>query len=81
MGGIAFKKDSRTGQFLMIEPTVGRIDGQEEVATLHGVNIPLAASYHEIGSSKLCLTENPLRVIWQLLFALQVNTSRRSMVA
>ena len=34
MGGIEFKKDGRTGEFLMIEPTVGRIDGQEEVATL-----------------------------------------------
>ncbi len=49
MGGIEFKRDARTGQFLMIEPTVGRIDGQEEVATLHGANIPLAAYLYETG--------------------------------
>jgi D-aspartate ligase len=49
MGGIEFKRDARTGEFLMIEPTVGRSDGQVEVATLHGVNIPLAAYCHESG--------------------------------
>jgi hypothetical protein len=48
MGGIEFKRNSRTGQFLMIEPTVGRVDGQEEVATLHGLNIPLAAYLHAL---------------------------------
>ena len=45
-----FKRDARTGEFLMIEPTVGRVDWQEEVATLNGVNIPLAAYLHEIGA-------------------------------
>ena len=45
MGGIEFKRDGRTGEFLMIEPTVGRIDAQEEVATLHDANIPLAATF------------------------------------
>jgi D-aspartate ligase len=38
-----FKLDARTGQFLMIEPTVGRTDFQEEIATLNGVNIPYSA--------------------------------------
>ena len=49
MCSMEFKRDSRTGAFLMIEPTVGRADWQEEVATLNGVNIPLAAYRHELG--------------------------------
>jgi D-aspartate ligase len=74
MGGIEFKRDGRTGQFLMIEPTVGRIDGQEEVATLHGANIPLAAYLHEIGSQPgLRIGEGYAPVIWRdfLHFACQ----------
>jgi predicted ATP-grasp superfamily ATP-dependent carboligase len=38
-----YKRDRATGTFYMIEPTVGRTDYQEEIATLNGVNIPLAA--------------------------------------
>jgi hypothetical protein len=29
MGSMEFKRDARSGDFLMIEPTVGRIDWQE----------------------------------------------------
>jgi len=50
MGSMEYKRDTRTGRFFMIEPTVGRVDWQEEVATLNGVNIPLAAYLHEIGT-------------------------------
>jgi predicted ATP-grasp superfamily ATP-dependent carboligase len=69
MGGIEFKRDGRTGQFLMIEPTVGRIDGQEEVATFHGANIPLAAYLHEIGSPGLRVGADPPSVIWRDFFS------------
>ncbi len=48
MCSMEFKRDSRTGAFLMIEPTIGRADWQEEVASLNGVNIPLAAYRHEL---------------------------------
>ena len=65
MGGMEFKKDVRTGQFLMIEPTVGRIDGQEEVATLHGVNIPLAAYCHQAGFPEIDCVSAPNPVIWR----------------
>jgi D-aspartate ligase len=65
LGGIEYKGDSRTGEFLMIEPTVGRIDAQEEVATLHDANIPLAAYLHEIGLSGLRVREDPPPVIWR----------------
>jgi predicted ATP-grasp superfamily ATP-dependent carboligase len=43
MGGLEFKRNERTGEFVIIEPTVGRTDWQEEIAALSGVNIPMAA--------------------------------------
>jgi D-aspartate ligase len=43
IGGLEFKRDRRTRQFVVVEPTVGRTDWQEEIATLCGVNIPLIA--------------------------------------
>lgn len=49
MGSMEFKRDPRDGEFYMVEPTVGRTDFQEEVATLHGHNLPLAAYCHETG--------------------------------
>lgn len=49
MGSMEFKRDRRDGRFYMIEPTVARTDFQEEVATLNGVNIPLAAYHFETG--------------------------------
>lgn len=49
MGSMEFKRDRRDGRFYMIEPTVARTDYQEEVATLNGVNIPLAAFRFETG--------------------------------
>jgi hypothetical protein len=53
----------------MIEPTVGRVDGQEEVATLHGANIPLAAYLHEIGSLVPPVEEDPPLVVWRDVFS------------
>lgn len=49
MGSLEFKRDRRNGRFVFIEATVGRTDWQEEVATLNGVNIPLAAYRYELG--------------------------------
>jgi D-aspartate ligase len=46
-----FKRDTRTGRFFMVEPTVGRTDYQEEVATLNGANISYAAYCGELGRS------------------------------
>jgi predicted ATP-grasp superfamily ATP-dependent carboligase len=78
MGGIEFKRDGRTGEFLMIEPTVGRIDSQEEVATFHDANIPLAAYLHEIDSPGLLVGEDPPPVIWRDFFShrLSVRSNR-----
>jgi len=46
-GGIEYKLDPVSGRLLIIEPTVGRTDWQEEIATLCGVNIPLAGYCEE----------------------------------
>jgi D-aspartate ligase len=43
LGSMEFKRDRRDGRYVMIEPTVGRTDWQEEIATLCGVNLPLMA--------------------------------------
>jgi predicted ATP-grasp superfamily ATP-dependent carboligase len=42
-GSMEFKKHDRNGRYYMIEPTVGRADLQEYVATLNGVNLALIA--------------------------------------
>jgi D-aspartate ligase len=49
IGSIEYKRDARDGRFYMIEPTVGRTDYQEEIATLNGVNIPVALYWGELG--------------------------------
>ena len=49
LGSLEFKRDASTGRFVIIEPTVGRTDWQEELATLCGVNLPLRAYLTELG--------------------------------
>ena len=49
LGSLEFKRDASTGRFVIIEPTVGRTDWQEELATLCGVNLPLRAYLAELG--------------------------------
>jgi D-aspartate ligase len=48
-GSVEYKLDPVSGRFLIIEPTVGRTDWQEEIATLCGANIPLAGYCVECG--------------------------------
>ncbi|MGH8328105.1 MAG: carboxylate--amine ligase, partial [Steroidobacteraceae bacterium] len=50
LGSLEFKRDGRTGRFLIIEPTVGRTDWQEEIATLCGVNLPLLTYQIALGA-------------------------------
>lgn len=49
MASMEYKRDVRSGEFLMVEPTLGRTDYQEEVATLNGINLPYAAWCAELG--------------------------------
>lgn len=65
MGSMEFKRDARTGRFLMIEPTAGRVDWQEEIATLNGVNIPLAAYRHELGLDPEGAREAARPAVWR----------------
>jgi D-aspartate ligase len=65
MGGMEYKKDARSGRFLMIEPTVGRVDAQEEIATLNGVNIPLIVYNHETGSRFLHTSRRRRPAVWR----------------
>jgi D-aspartate ligase len=64
-GGVEYKQDARNGRFLIIEPTVGRTDWQEEAATLAGVNIPLIAYRHELGLPHLPAGPVDGRLVWQ----------------
>ena len=49
IGSVEYKRDRRTGRFVIVEPTVGRSDWQEEIATQCGVNLPLQAWLAECG--------------------------------
>jgi predicted ATP-grasp superfamily ATP-dependent carboligase len=50
IGSLEVKCDRSTGNMVIIEPTVGRTDWQEEIATLSGVNIPLLTYKSELGA-------------------------------
>lgn len=78
MGSMEYKRDRRDGRFYMIEPTVARTDFQQEVATVHGVNIPFAAWCHETGTSAApALRPNrPARIVWR-----EPGIDRQSMAA
>ena len=66
IGSLEFKRDRRTGKLLIIEPTVGRIDWQEEIATLCGVNIPLIAYRAETADSEVQESARPeSRLLWR----------------
>lgn len=64
MASMEYKRDERDGRFYVVEPTVGRTDFQEEVATLNGVNLPYVAYCHETGRPVPRPVAGPLR-IWR----------------
>jgi D-aspartate ligase len=49
LGSLEYKWDPRRRRFVLIEPTVGRTDWQEEIATLNGLNLALIAYRYELG--------------------------------
>jgi predicted ATP-grasp superfamily ATP-dependent carboligase len=65
IGSLEFKRDRRSGRLLIIEPTVGRIDWQEEIATLCGVNIPLVAYRSEANLAIGEFASPTSRVMWR----------------
>lgn len=64
MGGMEFKRDSHTGELLMIEPTVSRTDLQHEVAMVHGVNLVYAQYCSELGLDFPQQTPSKDRILW-----------------
>ena len=68
IGGLEYKRDRRSGRLVITEPTVGRIDWQEEIATLCGVNIPLAAYCAEIGMPFKQSARQTSSVMWRSSF-------------
>ncbi|WP_308836355.1 carboxylate--amine ligase [Trinickia symbiotica] len=67
MGSMEFKWDDNRKAFFMIEPTVGRTDWQEEIATLCGVNLPAAAYLHELGLP-VRHEQRPTAAAWRATF-------------
>ncbi len=65
MGSMEYKWDDNHSKFVMIEPTVGRTDWPEEIATLCGVNIPLAAYRYELGLSVDPVSVSRTDIAWR----------------
>mgnify|MGYP003945581205 CR=1 FL=1 len=66
MASMEYKRDVRSCEFRMVEPTVGRTDYQEEVATLNGVNLPHAAWCSELGLPFPAPTATKRPVVWRV---------------
>lgn len=58
-GSVEFKRDPRTGRFVIIEPTVGRANLQSETATANGVNLAWTAYAHLCGLDRPGPTRSP----------------------
>jgi hypothetical protein len=71
VGGLELKRDQLRRRFVIVEPTVGRTDRQAEIATLYGINIPLAAYRTALGQR----LEPPVRTT--VPFAWRVSREHR----
>lgn len=65
LGSLEFKWDEAARRFVIIEPTVGRTDWQEEIATLNGVNLPLIACRDAAGSPPLPQEQTTRPAAWR----------------
>jgi predicted ATP-grasp superfamily ATP-dependent carboligase len=57
-----YKRDQRDGRFLMVEPTVGRTDGQVEISALCGINLCHVAYCDAAGLPRPSLALDPAHV-------------------
>jgi D-aspartate ligase len=57
-----YKRDQRDGRFRMVEPTVGRTDGQEEISALCGINLCHVAYCDAAGQPRPLLQLDPTHV-------------------
>jgi hypothetical protein len=60
-----YKRDRRSGRFVMVEPTIGRTDYQEEIATLNGVNVVQAAYRSMAGLPDATKVPPPRPTLWR----------------
>jgi D-aspartate ligase len=65
VGSLEFKLNRKTNRFVIIEPTVGRTDWQEEIATLCGVNIPIVAYGNAVGQRFEQAPRETTGVVWR----------------
>lgn len=68
MAGMEYKRDVRTGEFRMVEPTIGRTDYQAEVASLNGINLPYATYCAELGLPYVDAPAPARRLAWRVRF-------------
>lgn len=65
LGSLEFKRDIRTGALMIVEPTVGRTDWQEEIATLSGVNLPFLAYQTALDEEPEAQHPVERRLVWR----------------
>jgi predicted ATP-grasp superfamily ATP-dependent carboligase len=75
IGSLEFKRNRRDGKFVIIEPTVGRTDWQEEIATLCGANIPLITYWAETGQQMQDTPAEPGEIAWRSSIKHRVPTN------
>jgi len=63
-GSMEFKRNNQDGRYYVTEPTVGRVNQQEYVSTLNGVNIPLIAYNHLTNTEIAAYPPKKLPVIY-----------------
>ncbi len=80
LGSLEFKRDVSSGRFFIIEPTVGRTDWQEEIATICGVNLPLIAYLAELGQPIQAPPERIPSVTWRQSFGFRAHARGRGVV-
>jgi predicted ATP-grasp superfamily ATP-dependent carboligase len=64
LGSIEWKRDVRTGRWLIVEPTVGRCDLNSPVAMFWGLNFPYLAYCDAAGLPLPSTTRHPGRGCW-----------------
>lgn len=65
LASMEYKRHAVTGEFVAIEPTVGRTDYQEEVATLNGVNLPYTYYCSVLELDRPVANDRKSSIIWR----------------
>ena len=63
-GSVEFKRHEKTGEFYIMEPTVGRCNHQSYIATANGVNLPCIAYQSLTGIDLELPHRDPKKVTW-----------------